>query len=135
MPIQRVRMWSGAGPLLPLISGIRLPRLLARGPRPLDSFTAVEEGVRPRSRDQLVDLQRCQVVVETVAVAHHRRVLAGPQALDRPTAEEAVAGDLAVLAHPDGVLQVLEDLLGAGELAAQVVADVEVVLADGLEVE
>src|ERR1700694_1674695 len=126
MPIQRVRMWSGAGPLLPLISGIGLPRLLSSDPRPLDALAPVEEGVRPRRRHQLVDLQRRQVVVEAVAVAHDGRVLTRAQAFDRFAAEEAVAGDLAVLAHTDRMLQVLEDLLGAGELTAQVVADVEV---------
>src|ERR1700694_5286112 len=109
MPIQRVRTWSGAGRWLPRISGIGLPWLLARRPRPLDALPAVEEGVRPRPGDQLVDLQRRQVVVEAVAVPHHRGVLAGAQALDRLAAEEAVTGHLAELAHTDRVLQVLDD--------------------------
>src|ERR1700694_5272309 len=135
MPNQRVRTWSRAGPWLPRSSGTGLPRFLACDPRPLDGLAAVEEGGRRDSRQQLVDLERRQVVVEAVAVAHDRRVLAGAKALDRLTAEEAVAGDLAVLAHADPVLEVLEDLVRAGELAAQVVADVEVVLADRLEVE
>src|SRR3979490_1250872 len=113
MPIQRVRTWSGAGPWLPRISGIGLPRLLPRGARPLPRLGAVEEGFRPHPRQQLVDLHRREVVMQPVAVAHDRRVLAGAEALDRLAAEEAVAGDLAVLADADRVLQVLEDLFRA----------------------
>ena len=96
---------------------------------------AAPRGAAPGGLDQRIDLLRRQVVVVPVLVAHHRRELAGAQALHLLDAEEAVGADLVEVIDPDPALDVLADVVAAAESTGEVGADVEVVLADRLQVE
>src|SRR5487761_92202 len=94
--------------------------------------------VRPHQAsvvDQRVDLGAREVRLIAMVEPDHRRVLARAQALDLLVGEESVLRDLARLANADGDLQAVDDVLGAAQHAAEVRADVEPVLADGIEVE
>src|SRR5947209_2827672 len=88
----------------------------------------------PSRLDEGVDLLGCEVVVIAPLVAHHRRELAGPQAFDLLEAEEAVLAHLVEMVHSDASLDVVADLVGTSQRAGEVRADVEMVLAEGLEV-
>src|SRR6266446_5154936 len=152
VPNQRVMTLVGASPWDPRSSGIGFllsrscgfpPLILtlsARG-RGDGRLTARTRTAYPRGRggrrfrrgDKYVDFGLGQVVVVAVVEPHHRRELAGAEALDLLVAEEPVGRYLVRFLHADRLLDVVDDLIGAAQRAAQVRAHVEVVLADRRE--
>src|SRR5438094_172093 len=145
-------MWSGWSPCEPRRSGICL--LLPRGSWLLHRRlrrhlpTCGEDKLLRRLRrhlptgveypapfgDQGVDRLGRQVVVVAVVEPHHRRELAGAEALDLFEAEEPVRRNLVRAPDSDRLLDVVDDLVRAAQRAAEVCADIEAVLAHGLEV-
>src|SRR5262245_10179686 len=82
--------------------------------------------------EQLVDLLGVEAEDELLVGLHHRRLIAGGEALNLAEREHAVVGGLAELAA-EATLEVLEDLGRAEQHAADVRADLEVMLPLGLE--
>src|SRR5207248_4534546 len=78
----------------------------------------------PPLLDQRIDLLGGEVVVVPMVEPGHRRVLTGAEALHALVAEQPVLRDLARLAHADRLLQVIDDLVGAAQRAAEVGAHV-----------
>src|SRR5581483_499075 len=141
VPNQRVSRWFSPSPDVPRSSAIGPPV-----PSPLAGRVGRGHGLDCRRLvlglataatlcDQRVDLLVGQVVEVLVGEAHHRRVLAGAEALALVEAEEAVARHLARIVYADVLAQVLDDAVRAAQHAAEVRAHVEAVLADRPEVE
>src|SRR5207302_11046575 len=97
-------MWFGASPDDPRSSAIGL--LLSRRTRLLPPLPFRGEGRgegrgRTTLSNQSIDLLRSQVVVIAMVEPHHRRVLAGAEALNLLVAEKAVGRNLIRRARPD----------------------------------
>src|SRR5437588_7123573 len=128
-------MWCGVSPEEPrssaisLLPAFHLPTAWGGRRRSLSSRR------RTSLVDQCVDLLQGQVVVVPMVEPQHRRELARTEALDLLQAEQAVGRNLLCGAHVDLLLEVVDDLVGAAQHAAEVGADVEPVLADRLEME
>ena len=85
-------------------------------------------------RDEVVDFFRCQVVVVAAVQAHHRCELARAEALDLLVAEEPFRRNRVRARDGDRLFQVLDDLVRPAQGAAEVGADVEMVLAGRCQV-
>src|SRR5580698_5755414 len=86
----------------------------------------------PVGIQDLVDLVVGEVVVEVVVYLNGRSPAADADAFDFFKREEAVGGDTFV-ADAELILQVFEEIVAAAQHAADVGADLYVVLAGGLE--